>query len=144
MLVTDFVNGNSCPEMSVSLGISVALMAATGICEFIADWPLADWLLADWLLDAGTVFAGGWLALLIRNTPVSTVFPGVEIHANAVSAILNQQLLHKPAWTDAWQLIVLALVMFASLIVMGYATPVLALAGLILILVAIVGLNLYW
>ncbi|MGA1294500.1 MAG: CHASE2 domain-containing protein, partial [Burkholderiaceae bacterium] len=80
----------------------------------------------------------------LRNTPVSTVFPGVEIHANAVSAILNQQLLQKPAWTDAWQLIVLALVMFSSLIVMGYATPALALAGLLLILAALVGLNLYW
>ncbi|MBM3372177.1 MAG: CHASE2 domain-containing protein, partial [Betaproteobacteria bacterium] len=79
----------------------------------------------------------------LRNTPVSTVFPGVEIHANAVSAILNQQLLQKPAWTDAWQLIVLALVMFSSLIVMGYATPALALAGLLLILAVLVGLNLY-
>ena len=98
-------------------------------------------LLKDKIVFLGTSASG---LFDLRNTPVSTVFPGVEIHANAVSAILNQQLLHKPAWTDAWQLIVLALVMFASLIVMGYATPVLALAGLILILVAIVGLNLYW
>jgi len=98
-------------------------------------------LLKDKIVLLGTSASG---LFDLRNTPVSTVFPGVEIHANAVSAILNQQLLQKPAWTDAWQLIVLALVMFSSLIVMGYATPALALAGLLLILAALVGLNLYW
>ena len=98
-------------------------------------------LLKDKIVLLGTSASG---LFDLRNTPVSSVFPGVEIHANAVSAILNQQLLHKPAWTDAWQLIVLAVVMFSSLIVMGYATPILALSGLILILAALVGLNLYW
>jgi adenylate cyclase len=98
-------------------------------------------LLKDKIVLLGTSASG---LFDLRNTPVSTVFPGVEIHANAVSAILNQQLLQKPAWTDAWQLIVLAVVMFSSLIVMGYATPILALSGLILILAALVGLNLYW
>jgi len=80
----------------------------------------------------------------LRNTPVSTVFPGVEIHANAISAILNQQLLHQPAWIDAWQLIVLAVVMVLSLIVMGYATPWLAFAGLLLIVAALVAINVHW
>jgi len=97
-------------------------------------------LLKDKIILLGTSASG---LFDLRNTPVSTVFPGVEIHANAVLAILNQQLLQKPAWTDAWQLIVLALVMFSSLIVMGYATPALALAGLLLILAVLVGLNLY-
>jgi adenylate cyclase len=98
-------------------------------------------LLKDKIVLLGTSASG---LFDLRNTPVSTVFPGVEIHANAISAILNQQLLQKPAWTDAWQLIVLAVVMFSALIVMGYATPILALSGLILILAALVGLNLYW
>ncbi|NCW51388.1 MAG: adenylate/guanylate cyclase domain-containing protein, partial [Betaproteobacteria bacterium] len=80
----------------------------------------------------------------LRNTPVSPAFPGVEVHANAVSAILNRQLLHQPAWIDAWQLIVLALVMLLALIVMGYATPMWAFLGMLLIVASLVGLNLYW
>ncbi|MBU6284796.1 MAG: adenylate/guanylate cyclase domain-containing protein [Betaproteobacteria bacterium] len=98
-------------------------------------------LLKDKIVLLGTSASG---LFDLRNTPVSSVFPGVEIHANAVSAILNQQLLQKPAWNDAWQLVVLAVVMFLALIVMGYATPVLALAGMVMILTALVGLNLYW
>ena len=80
----------------------------------------------------------------LRNTPVSSEFPGVEIHANAVSAILNQQLLHQPAWIDAWQLIVLAVVMLLSLIVMGYASPIFAFTGLVLIVAALCLINVYW
>jgi len=80
----------------------------------------------------------------LRNTPVSNAFPGVEIHANAVSAIFNQQLLHQPAWIDAWQLIFLAVVMVSAVIVMGYATPLLAFAGMLLIVAGLFGINAYW
>jgi len=36
----------------------------------------------------------------LRVTPYSTVFPGVEIHANTVENILAQKFLQRPAWVE--------------------------------------------
>jgi adenylate cyclase len=36
----------------------------------------------------------------LRVTPYSTVFPGVEIHANTVENILSQKFLQRPAWVE--------------------------------------------
>lgn len=44
----------------------------------------------------------------IRVTPVSSVFPGVEIHANIIDNILHQQFLKKPGWVLALELFLIA------------------------------------
>ena len=45
----------------------------------------------------------------LRATPVQNVYPGVEIHANLVSAMLDQRIPHRPAYTRAAELVLLAL-----------------------------------
>ncbi|MBS99635.1 MAG: adenylate/guanylate cyclase domain-containing protein [Oceanospirillaceae bacterium] len=35
----------------------------------------------------------------LRNTPIDTAFPGVELHANAIASILDGNIKHRPAYT---------------------------------------------
>jgi len=38
----------------------------------------------------------------IRNTPLSPVYPGLEVHATVVDNILNKDFLEKPKWTEIY------------------------------------------
>lgn len=55
----------------------------------------------------GTSAAG---LLDIRSTPVSPTLPGVEVHANVVSAMLDGNFRVKPAWVSAADLLVVIVV----------------------------------
>ncbi|MCF6290532.1 MAG: adenylate/guanylate cyclase domain-containing protein [Desulfobacterales bacterium] len=44
-----------------------------------------------------------------RATPVAAVYPGVEIHANMIAGILDQTILHRPAWVRGAELVTLIL-----------------------------------
>jgi adenylate cyclase len=45
----------------------------------------------------------------LRSTPVGSVFPGVEIHANLIAGILDREIKHKPWYTDGAEVFLLAL-----------------------------------
>jgi adenylate cyclase len=55
----------------------------------------------------------------MRSTPLSTVYPGVEIHATVVDNILTQRFMVKPQWSEIYDL--LAIVILGVLI--GIALP---------------------
>jgi adenylate cyclase len=43
----------------------------------------------------------------LRATPVSEAYPGVEIHANVISALLDGRTLHRPDDARAWDVLIL-------------------------------------
>ncbi|HYA43565.1 MAG TPA: adenylate/guanylate cyclase domain-containing protein, partial [Syntrophobacteraceae bacterium] len=45
----------------------------------------------------------------MRSTPVSTQFPGVEIHANVIENILDQKFMSKPNWSRIYDLFAIVL-----------------------------------
>jgi adenylate cyclase len=55
------------------------------------------------------VFIGATAAGIfdLRVTPYSTVFPGVEIHANTVENILDRNFLQRPAWVEVMVLVLI-------------------------------------
>lgn len=79
----------------------------------------------------------------LRNTPVGQVYPGVEVHANLISGLLDNRFLQRPSYTAAAELIGLA----ALGLGLAVALPLLgAVAGAVLavaLLAAAIGLNLY-
>lgn len=79
----------------------------------------------------------------LRNTPVQTVYPGVEIHANLLSGILDERFLSRAAYTVAAELVVL----FALAVLMAYLMPMLSAIWSIVLTLSILGtlvsLNLY-
>ncbi len=81
----------------------------------------------------------------MRPTPVNNEYPGVEIHATMVAAILDQKLRHSPAYArgmEFLQLLVLGVLLSFTL---PLASPAIASTLAMLALAATVGVNLaFW
>lgn len=83
----------------------------------------------------GTSAAG---LLDLRSTPFDSVYPGVEVHANALDNILNQRFLSKPIWAsgvDMVSIVLVCLLTFASLLFASAIFSFLALIALNAILI---------
>ncbi len=80
----------------------------------------------------------------LRSTPVNPEFPGVEIHANLLSGIFDQNLKHSPVelwWMEYLQLLVIG--MLLSLL-LPHLSPVISILTTIAILISTTSLNLYF
>ena len=76
----------------------------------------------------------------LRNTPFGAEFPGVEVHANVISNILNGDFLVRPAWMI---FVDLAIVLFLGLLLGIILSPLSALMNLIVTIVVFAGYNIF-
>jgi len=83
-------------------------------------------LLKDKIILVGTSAPG---LLDLRSTPVQNIYPGVEVHANIVSGILDQRIKHKPAWTVGYEFVLLVVVAVIMALLLPLLSPILAAAG---------------
>jgi len=97
-------------------------------------------ILKDAIVLVGTTAPGLYD---LRNTPVQKVYPGVEIHANLISGILDSRFIHRPSYLAGAELVALSLLAVA----MAVALPLLGAVGGAFLgvgaLVLMVGVNLY-
>lgn len=99
-------------------------------------------LLKDKIVLLGTSAPG---LLDLRSTPVQNVFPGVEVHANIISGILNQTIKQKPAWTIGYEFLLLIFVTIFMTLVLTYLSPMYAAGSSLLIAcIVIMGTLLAW
>ncbi|OOZ39659.1 hypothetical protein BOW53_10615 [Solemya pervernicosa gill symbiont] len=73
-------------------------------------------------------------------TPVESVFPGVEIHANIISAILDNSFLNVPAWAEGANLVILLITGLVLALLLPFLSPVMLLLSSVL--VALIDFNL--
>lgn len=78
----------------------------------------------------------------LRVTPVQSVFPGVEIHANLIAGILDQSIPHRPAYLLAVELLLLLLVGALLTWILLNNGPLVGSLSTLGILAVVVGLNL--
>lgn len=83
-------------------------------------------LLKDKIVLVGTSAPG---LLDLRSTPVQNIYPGVEVHANIISGILDQRIKHKPAWTVGYEFVLLIVVALSMAILLPMVSPVMAAAA---------------
>ncbi len=62
----------------------------------------------------------------MRSTPVAEVFPGIEVHANLIAGILDQNLKHQPAYMLGAEVLWLLLVGVALSFLLPLLSPMLA------------------
>ena len=99
-------------------------------------------VLKDKIILVGTSAPG---LLDLRSTPVQNVYPGVEVHANIISGILNNTIKQKPAWTIGYEFLLLILVAAATSVVLMFLSPInAALSSLIITSIVIVGTMAGW
>jgi adenylate cyclase len=73
----------------------------------------------------------------MRSTPLSTVFPGVEIHASVIDNVLRNEYITKPAWSEIYDLTAIA----TLTLLVGFALPRLGALMAALIAMGLFGLH---
>jgi adenylate cyclase len=76
-----------------------------------------------------------------RATPVGEIYPGVEVHANLVSGILDGTVKSQPAYVPGAEMLLLVLVALVSLFWLPRFSPLRATLGFAMLLAALVVLN---
>lgn len=74
----------------------------------------------------GTSAAG---LLDLRSTPVQNIYPGVEVHANIISGILDNRIKHKPEWTVGYEFVLLVVLAASMALLLPLVSPLLAALG---------------
>ena len=65
----------------------------------------------------------------LRSTPVQNIYPGVEVHANIISGILDNNINHKPAWTVGYEFVMLTVVAVSMALLLPLLPPLMAAVG---------------
>jgi len=65
----------------------------------------------------------------LRSTPVQNIYPGVEVHANIISGILDDRIKHKPAWTVGYEFVLLVVIAVGMALLLPLVSPLLAATG---------------
>jgi len=79
----------------------------------------------------------------LRATPMGEAFPGVEVHANLVSGLLDGQLLHRPDYLRAAELLQLLVLSALLLYLLRRNSPLRATLATIILLGMVVAINAY-
>ncbi|MCK5662024.1 MAG: adenylate/guanylate cyclase domain-containing protein [Thiotrichaceae bacterium] len=127
--------------------VYVPYRGTTGSFEYISAYKILDKtadpdILKDKIVLIGTSAPG---LLDLRSTPVQNIFPGVEVHANIISGILNQNIKHKPAWTIGYEFVVLIIISILMYLSLTFLSPILAtLSSVIIAFIVVVSTFLAW
>jgi adenylate cyclase len=91
--------------------------------------------LAGRIVLIGTTAPG---LLDMRSTPVGSVYPGVEIHANLIGGMLDGALEHVPGYADAIQMAAMLCIGLLMIFVWPWRAPVRATLGTLALLAVVV------
>ncbi len=79
----------------------------------------------------------------LRATPVQNVYPGVEVHANMIAGMLDQQVLERPAYTAGAEFVMLLVVGLLLALLLPAMNPLAATVTAVGVLGTVTGLNLW-
>jgi adenylate cyclase len=95
--------------------------------------------LKDKIILVGTTAPG---LLDLRSTPVAEAFPGVEVHANMIAGILDQNLKEQPAYMLGAEVVWLLLIGISLSFLLPLFTPAKAILASVFTLISTAGLSL--
>lgn len=96
------------------------------------------------LLEGAIVLVGTTAPGLMdmRSTPVSSVYPGVEVHANMIAGILDQNIKYSPAYVMGAEVVILLFSGILLSILLPMLTPVKSNLLTVALLGSVIGINL--
>lgn len=77
----------------------------------------------------------------LRSTPVQAVYPGVEIHANLIDAILAKRFLEQPAWARGADFVVSLVAGLVLALALPFFAPLIQILSTLAVAGAVAGLN---
>ncbi|MCI3952936.1 MAG: adenylate and Guanylate cyclase catalytic domain protein [Burkholderiales bacterium] len=99
--------------------------------------PLAD--LKGKIALVGTSAPG---LLDLRSTPVGSAYPGVEVHANLIAGILDQNIKHKPPYAAGAEFVLLLVGGLVMTLLLPFVTPLKGTVTALFVFLFLVGTNL--
>ena len=78
----------------------------------------------------------------LRATPVGSAYPGVEVHANLIAGILDQNIKHKPAYVTGLEFVLLLIVGLVMTLALPFVSPLKGTVIALFALLTLVGVNL--
>lgn len=93
-------------------------------------------ILKDKFLFLGTSAVG---LLDLRSTPFDNTMPGVEIHANALDNLLNQDYLQEPMFAEVINILIIIMLSFFIAIIFSYLSPFLLVVSFLFVMMAVFG-----
>lgn len=105
----------------------------------VLDGKAAPETLAGRIVLVGTTAPG---LMDLRATPVQNIYPGVEIHANMIAGILDQNIKQRPAYTLGAEFLLLLVMGLALVLLLPLLSPVWATVLALGALGGVVALNL--
>lgn len=89
----------------------------------------------------GTSAAG---LLDLRSTPFDSVYPGVEVHANALDNILSKDFISKPIWAVGADILSILLVTFLTFLILLFPSAITSFLALIFLNLSLIGMGYYY
>lgn len=89
----------------------------------------------------GTSAAG---LLDLRSIPFDSVYPGVEVHANALDNILSKDFISKPIWAVGADMVSIAFVALLTFAILLFPSAILSLLALVILNSTLIGLHYYF
>jgi adenylate cyclase len=106
----------------------------------ILEKKVSPEVLKDRIVLVGTTAPG---LLDLRSTPIEKTYPGVEVHANIISGVLNDMVRQQPAWVLGVEVMTLVLVALLTLLLTARLAPVAQVLASLALALALTGFNLF-
>jgi adenylate cyclase len=100
---------------------------------------------ADKRLDGAIVLLGTTAHGLfdLRTTPIESIYPGVEVHANLIAGALDQRFPSKPAWAEGADFLTISLAGLLLSLLLPFLSPLRMVLASFVTASALVGFN-FW
>ena len=106
----------------------------------VLNGEIPDGFFEDKIVLFGTTAVGLYD---MRSTPVSSVYPGVEVHANVIAGLLDGDFPYEPSWALGANIAVLIALGVMSVFIVPFIGPLAILSISLLMLVLVTALNLW-
>jgi len=80
----------------------------------------------------------------LRSTPLAPDYPGVEIHANLVAGMLNEELKSVPAGTPQIEALIILIAGLLVVFAVPWRRPLLGVLGIVVVAAMVIGANLWF
>lgn len=110
---------------------------------YIPAWKLLAGEVDPLLIQGALVLVGTSAPGLfdLRATPVASVYPGVEVHANLLAAMLDKQFLQQPSWAAGANLVIALMAGLILAIALPWLSPLLQVIISMVLAISIVSLT---
>ncbi|MEN8205453.1 MAG: adenylate/guanylate cyclase domain-containing protein [Pseudomonadota bacterium] len=106
----------------------------------VLNGEIPDGFFEDRIVLFGTTAVGLYD---MRSTPVGSVYPGVEVHANVIAGLLDGDFPYEPSWALGANIAVLVVLGIMSVFIVPFIGPLAILLISLLMLVLVTALNLW-